>query len=65
MKAFTDNKIRLNEKSKLVLQRIESIKGMGENAANQHFLLFPQRFPKLYFSGSLNAKLCGKGFSHN
>ena len=34
--------------------------GKGENAGNQHFLLFPQCFQKATFSGSLKFGLCGK-----
>ena len=29
-----------------LLDRIENNVGKGENAGNQHFLLFPQCFPK-------------------
>ena len=43
-KAIADDKIHLNEKLKLVLKRVENIVGEGENAGNQHFLLFPQCF---------------------
>ena len=32
-----------------VLGRIENIVGKGENAGNQHFLLFPQCFQKASF----------------
>ena len=30
--------------------KIENIVGKGENAGNQHFLLFPQCFQKAFFS---------------
>ena len=45
----------INETQKLifVLERVENIVGKGENAGNQHFLLFPQCFQKPSFSGSL------------
>ena len=33
---------------------IENIVGKGENAGNQHFLLFPQCFQKASFTGLLN-----------
>ena len=32
---------------------VENIVGKGENAGNQHFLLFPQCFQKASFPGSL------------
>ena len=38
---------------KFVLGRVESIVGKRENAAYQHFLLFPQCFQKATFQGSL------------
>ena len=34
-----------------VSDRVENIVGKGENAGNQHFLLFPQWFPKTSTSG--------------
>ena len=37
----------MNEKLKLALHRVENIVENGENAGNQHFLLFPQCFQKL------------------
>ena len=36
-----------------VFDRVENIVGKGQNAGYQHFLLFPQCFQKLSFSGSL------------
>ena len=30
-----------------VFDRVENIEGKGENAGNQHFLLFPQYFQKV------------------
>ena len=35
-----------SEKLQLVLGRVENIVGKGENAAYQHFLIFPQCFQK-------------------
>ena len=40
--------------------RVENIVGKGENAGDQHFLLFPQCFQKASFSRSLKVGLCGK-----
>ena len=51
MEAFVDNKINVAKKLKFVLQRLENIVGKGENAGNQHFLLFPQCFSSLLFQG--------------
>ena len=44
------------EKLKLVLERIENIVGKGENVGYQHFLLLPQSFKKVSFSGSLKVE---------
>ena len=44
LKAFVDNKINVTEKLIFVLGRMENIAGKGENAGNQHFLLFPLCF---------------------
>ena len=49
LKGFADNNINVKEKLKFVLERIENIKGKGENAGYQHFLLFPQCFQKASF----------------
>ena len=53
-KAFADDKITVTQKLKFELGRLEDILGKGEIAGNQHFLLFPPCFQKLYISGSLN-----------
>ena len=53
MKAFAEDKINENKKLKFDLESGESNLGKGENAGYQHFLLFPQCFPKLFSSGSL------------
>ena len=42
----------MNGKLKLVLEKVESMVGKGENAGHQHFLLFPQCFQKPSLSGS-------------
>ena len=52
LKAFGDDKINVTEKLKFEFARVEIIVGKGENAGNQHFLVFP-RFSKPSFSGSL------------
>ena len=53
LKAFADDRINVTGKLKFVLGSAQSIMGKGENAGYQHFLLFPQCFQKLAFSGSL------------
>ena len=47
LKAFADDKINVIEILKVDLGRVENIVRKGENAGYQHFLLFPQCFPKL------------------
>ena len=50
LKAFADDKIKVTEKFKFVLGRVENIVGKGENAGYQHFLLFPQCFLTMFVS---------------
>ena len=45
-KAFADNKINVAQMMISVFDKVENIVGKGENAGYQHFLLFPQCFPK-------------------
>ena len=40
-----------------VFERVENIAGKGENAVFQYFLLFPQCFLKLSFSGLLKVEI--------
>ena len=53
LKAFADDKINITKKLKFYLVRVENIGENAENAGYQHFLLLPQCFQKLSFSGSL------------
>ena len=53
LKALADDKINKTQKLKIVSSCIENIVGKGENAGNQHFLLFPQCSQKLSFLGLL------------
>ena len=53
LKAFADDKINVNQKLKSDTGRVENIVKKGENAGNQHFLLFPQCFQKASCSGPL------------
>ena len=49
LKAFGDDKINVTEKLKFVSARVKNIVGKGENAGNQHFLVFPLCFLSLLF----------------
>ena len=51
-KAFADDKLNVAKFMINVLDMVENIVGKGENAGYQHFLLFPQSFQKVSFSGS-------------
>ena len=42
--AIPEDKISMSQNFLFVFERIKSSVGKGENTANQHFLLFPQRF---------------------
>ena len=53
LKAFADDKIRVFKMMIFVFDRVENIMGKGENAGNQHFLLFPQCFQRAYYPGLL------------
>ena len=47
----------MTQKLKFVLGRAENVVGKGENAGNQHFLLFPQYFQKLSFQEVLKVRV--------
>ena len=51
LKACADDKLNVAEMTVSVFDSVENTVGKGENAGYQHFLLFPQSFPKP--SGSL------------
>ena len=60
-KTFADNEINVGETLKTVYGRVENFVGKGENAAYQHFLLFPQCFQKsIFWGGSVEVGICGK-----
>ena len=48
LKAFADDKLNVTQNIKNVVHRIENIVGKEENAGDQHFLLFPQCFKRLF-----------------
>ena len=52
-KAFSEEKLNVAKIMISVFDRVENIVRKGENAGYQHFLLFPQCFQKVFFSGSL------------
>ena len=60
LKAFADDKLKVIQMAKLVLDKIENIVGKEENAGYQHFLLFPQCFPKTLSLGSFKVWIGGK-----
>ena len=60
VEAFADNKIKVTQKLKFVLGWVEDILGKGENAGNQHFLLFPKCFQKPPSSGSSKVEIVRK-----
>ena len=57
LKAFADDKINVTKELKFVLGKEKNILGKGENAGNQHFLLFPQCLSQR----SYKSELCWKG----
>ena len=61
LKVLADNiTINATQKMKFVSLRVENIVGKGENAGYQHFLLFPQCFQNVSFSGSLKVDIVWK-----
>ena len=55
-KAFADDNFNIAEMAKFVFDGVENIAGKGENAGYQHFLLFPQCFPKGFLFGVVNSQ---------
>ena len=53
LKSFADDSLKVTQMAKFVLHMVENIVGKGENAGNQHFLLSPQCFQQVPFSGLL------------
>ena len=52
LKSLADNNFIEDLMAQFLFERIENIVGTGENAGNQHFLLFPLCFQKA-FLGSI------------
>ena len=57
-KAFADKKIKVNKKLKLVLERVETIVGKGENAGLSASSLFPIMFSKGFFPSVVKSRDC-------
>ena len=53
LKAFADDNLNVAKMMISLLHRVKNTVGKGENAGNQHFLLFQQCFPKHYSLGLL------------
>ena len=51
LKVFADDILQLAKMTKNVFERVENMVGKGENAGNQHYLLFPLCFQKASFTG--------------
>ena len=54
---FSRRQNKYDKKHKPVFGRKENIVGKGENAGNQHFLLFPQCFQNASYSRSFNVRI--------
>ena len=52
-KKFAGDKLKIDEMTISLFDRVENTEGKGENAGYQHFLLFSQYFPKTSSLGSL------------
>ena len=58
LKAFVDDILKIIKMMISLFDRVENTVGKGENAGYQHFLLFPQCFPKpSSFKGSLKVRI--------
>ena len=53
LKEFADDKLAVVKMMIFVFDRLENTVGKRENAGYQHFLLFPQCFPKPFSLGLL------------
>ena len=61
MNVCVDDKLNVPKMVISVFDRDENIVGKGENAGNQHFLLFPHVFKRHLPEGHKNEGLFGKG----
>ena len=58
MRGFADDNLRVTQCVQFCFDKFENIAGKGENAANQHFLLFPQCFQTDLFIGDVKTRAC-------
>ena len=64
LKAFADENLDVYQKLKFLSGRVENCVGKGENAGDQHFLLFPQSFQKASSLGLLKVGIVWKRAKH-
>ena len=57
LKAFANNKLNVAKMTISLIDSVENIVGKRENAGYQHFLFFPQSFPKPSSVGSLKVRI--------
>ena len=57
LKAFADNILNIAKMTTSLCDRVANTVGKEENAGNQHFLLFPQCFPKPSSVGSSKVRI--------
>ena len=57
LKAFADNKLKVIQMTKFVLDKIENVVGKEENAGYQHFLQFPRCLQKTSPRGLLKVRI--------
>ena len=66
LQVFRDEKTNVTRNQFFFLRWVKKIAETGENAGNQHFLLFPQCFQTILFSGRERSGLCfTSSFSHS
>ena len=58
LKAFADDKLNVTHDINVVFHGVGNIVGKEENAGYQHFLLFPQCFPKAFFLQCVKSRHC-------
>ena len=58
LKTLAEDKINVTQKLRFVTGWVENIVGKGENAGNQHFLLFTQSFQKFSFFRVIKSQGC-------
>ena len=63
LKAFADDTFEIIKMMISVFDKVENSVGKGENAGYQHFLLFPQCFPKPSSLGLLKIEIVWQRFN--